>query len=350
VAGSLGVLAVALGALAVYTVRGIVVLAVVALFTAVSLDPAVRWLVRHGWQRSWAVTLIFLGTLVLVAGLIAATVPALVRQATSLAADLPGYIDAYIEQSRPVREFLERVGLSGQPQTIVKDLPGQIGANVLGFVSSVFGALFSALTVMVLTIYFMADLPRLRTGVVRLFPAGTRRHVRRTVDLTIDKVGSYMIGNLLISLVAGVTTFVALNVLGAPFALPLAFVVAITDLVPMIGATLGAVVCVGVTALVDDLWPTTVLVIAFFVAYQQLENYVIAPRILRNAVDLPALAVLLAGLVGGTVLGLVGALMAIPVAAVIRVLALPKLSEMDAAEAAAPPGGMVDGAEPGPGS
>ena len=185
---------------------------------------------------------------------------------------------------------------------------------------------------MVLTIYFMANLPNLRDGVVRLFPGPARRHIRRTVDVTVDKVGAYMIGNILISLAAGISTFIVLTVAGAPFALPLAVVVAITDLIPMIGATLGAVVCVGVTALSADLWPTTVIVAMFFVVYQQLENYLIAPRILRNTVDIPALAVLLAALIGGTVLGLVGALMAIPIAAVIKVLMSPKIREMDAAE------------------
>jgi predicted PurR-regulated permease PerM len=136
-----------------------------------------------------------------------------------------------------------------------------------------------------------------------------------------------------------------------PFALPLALAVAIFDLFPMIGATLGAVVTVLVTWITTQLWPTTVIVIIFFVIYQQLENYLIAPRILRNTVDLPALAVLLAGLVGGTLLGLIGALMAIPIAAVVKVLATPMLEEFDADEGppsastgavAAPPGDTVE--------
>jgi predicted PurR-regulated permease PerM len=205
---------------------------------------------------------------------------------------------------------------------------------------ALFGAIFSALTVIVLTIYFMADLPRLRSGVVRLFPPANRVHARRTVDLVVDKVGSYMIGNIVISIFAGVATFVVLTALGAPFALPMAVVVAITDLIPMIGATLGAVFCVVVTMIADDIWPTTVLVAIFFLIYQQIENYYIAPRVLRNAVDISAVAVLIAGLIGGTVLGLIGALMAIPVAAVIKVLLSPQLDKMDAAESSA--AGPVD--------
>ncbi len=332
VVASLGVLLVSVGVLAIYTVRGILVLGLIALFIAVSLDPAVRWLTRHGLRRSLAVALIFIVAFVAVAGLFAAVIPPLVRQGAALSNDLPRYIDQLTERSKPLRDFGDRFGLTDRLRELAADLPAQIGASVLGFVRSFFGAIFTALTVTVLTIYFMANLPKLREGVVRLFPGPARRHVRRTVDVTVDKVGAYMIGNILISLAAGVSTFIVLTVAGAPFALPLSVVVAITDLIPMIGATLGAVVCVGVTAISADLWPTTVVVAVFFVVYQQLENYLIAPRILRNTVDIPALAVLLAALIGGTVLGLVGALMAIPIAAVVKVLMSPKIREMDAAE------------------
>ena len=129
-----------------------------------------------------------------------------------------------------------------------------------------------------------------------------------------------------------------------PFAVPLAFVVALCDLIPMIGATLGAVACLLATLLTTELWPTTVIVAIFFVAYQQLENYLIAPRILRHTVSLSAAAVLLAGLIGGTVLGLIGALMAIPVAAALKVVLAERLHARDLA--AADPG---EGGVPGEG-
>jgi predicted PurR-regulated permease PerM len=217
----------------------------------------------------------------------------------------------------------------------------------------VFGALFSTLTVLVLTIYFMADLPRLRNGLVRLFPRARRAQLGRVADVVIEKVGAYMIGNILISLVAGLAAFVAFTVLGVPFSVPLAFVVALADLIPMIGATLGAVIAVLLTLFTTELWPTTVLVAVFFVVYQQLENYLIAPRILRSTVELSAAAVLLAGLIGATALGLVGALMAIPVAAALRVLLTERLQARDAAEAraAAASGGAQasEGGAGGPG-
>jgi predicted PurR-regulated permease PerM len=184
--------------------------------------------------------------------------------------------------------------------------------------------------VIVLAAYFIADLPRLRRGAVGLAPERYREQARTIVDVVVDKVGGYMIGNLVISLIAGVFSLGAFLLLDIPYALPLAVVVAVLDLVPLIGATIGAAFCVVIAALTVDIWPNAVLLLAFFIAYQQLENYWIAPRILRASVDLPAVAVLLAGLLGATVLGLVGALMAIPIAAAIRILMSPELRRQHA--------------------
>ncbi|MFL6295826.1 MAG: AI-2E family transporter, partial [Actinomycetes bacterium] len=158
---------------------------------------------------------------------------------------------------------------------------------------------------------------------------------RQVVDLVVDKVGGYMIGNIIISLIAGVASFIAFSLLGVPFAVPLAFVIALCDLIPMIGATLGAIIGVTVALFSTDLWHT-VLVAAFFVAYQQLENYLIAPRVLKTTVELGAAAVLIAGLIGATVLGLVGALMAIPVAAAFNVLLNERLIAHETAAGASP--------------
>src|SRR4029453_4668687 len=152
-----------------------------------------------------------------------------------------------------------------------------------------------------------------------LFPVERRPRAHRVVDLVVDKVGGYMIGNIIISLIAGVASFIAFTLLGVAFPVPLAFVVAICDLIPMIGATLGAINGVPL-ALVSTGLVHPVLVSAFFIAYQQLENYVIAPRVLKTTVDLGAAAALIAGLLGAPVPRLVGALMAIPVAAAFNVL------------------------------
>jgi predicted PurR-regulated permease PerM len=206
---------------------------------------------------------------------------------------------------------------------------------VLGFTRAVFGALANTLTVLVFTIYFMLDMPRLRRGVTRLVPRRSRGHFSDVADLVIDKVGAYMIGQILTAFVAGVFAFVAMTVIGVQFPIPLAILVSFTALIPLIGATLGAIVAVLVTALTTGPWPEAVLLLVFFLVYQQVENYLIAPRIQRSAVNLSAVAVLTAGLIGATALGLLGALMAIPVAAAIKVVVLERIHEQERAAAAA---------------
>jgi predicted PurR-regulated permease PerM len=284
-------------------------------------------------RRGLAVMLIFLAALGLVAAFLVSVIPAMVTQFQTLVQDFPGYIAMLQERSARFRGLSDRFNLDEQIQSLLASLPGRLGNGLLGFTGRLFGALFSTLTVVVLTIYFMADLPRLRHGMLRLFPRAHRARFGRIADVMIDKVGAYMIGNLLISLAAGVASFIVFTALGVPFSVPLAFMVALFDLIPMIGATLGAVAGVLVTLFTTELWPTTVIVAAFFVAYQQLENYVIAPRILRSTVSLSAAAVLLAGLIGGTALGLVGALMAIPVAAGLKVVLAEQLKARDMADA-----------------
>jgi predicted PurR-regulated permease PerM len=316
---SLGAATTLIGLYALYTVRAILIRILIALFIAVSLDPAVRWLTRRGMRRGVAVTLIFLLAIALVAAFLISVIPPLVTQGRNLADDLPDYLGRLQDRSSQFRELDDRYNISDQLQGLATTLPGRLGTGLLGFTSRVFGAVFNGLTVLVFTIYFMADMPRIRSGVVRLFPVARRLHARRVVDLVVDKVGGYMIGNIIISLIAGVASFIAFTLLGVAFPVPLAFVVAICDLIPMIGATLGAIIGVTVAVFSTDL-VHTVLVAAFFVAYQQLENYVIAPRVLKTTVELGAAAVLIAGLIGATVLGLVGALMAIPVAAAFNVL------------------------------
>jgi predicted PurR-regulated permease PerM len=340
---SLGAATTLIGLYALYTVRAILVRILIALFIAVSLDPAVRWLARRGMRRGVAVTLIFGLVFLLAAAFLISVIPPLVTQGRNLIDDLPDYLARLQARSAQFRELNDRYNLSDQLQGLVGTLPSRLGSGLLGFTSRVFGAVFNSLTILVFTVYFMADMPRIRTGVVRLFPMERRAHARRVVDLVVDKVGGYMIGNIIISLIAGVVSFIAFSVLGVPFALPLAFVIAICDLIPMIGATLGAVIGVTVALFTTDLWPNTVLVAAFFVAYQQLENYLIAPRVLKTTVELGAAAVLIAGLLGATVLGLVGALMAIPVAAAVSVLLNERLL---AHESSAGPGPAAAGPPP----
>jgi predicted PurR-regulated permease PerM len=329
---SLGVLATAAAAAAVYTARGVLIWALVALFLAISLDPAVRVLVRWHIRRGVAVLVVVLVTLGLVAAFLQSVIPAMADQFPALVKAFPHYLARWQDRSSSFRQLSDRYHLTSQVNHLLASLPARLGSGALGFTKRVFSAVASALTVSVLTVYFLADLPRLRRGAVLLFPRARRARFARIADVMVDKVGSYMIGNILISLIAGVAAFAALTALGVPFAVPLAFLVAVTDLIPMVGATLGAVICVTVALLATRLWPTSVLVAVFFVVYQQLENYLIAPRIMRRPVQLSPAAVLLAGLIGGAALGLIGALMAIPITAGIKVLMSERLQARDAAD------------------
>jgi predicted PurR-regulated permease PerM len=343
---SLGVLATLAAAAAVYTARAILIRVLIALFVAISLDPAVRTLTRWGMRRGWAVLLIFVLAMGLVAAFLLSVIPAMVDQFQALVQDFPHYIANLQDRSARFRQLSDRFNLTNQIQGLLASLPGRLGTGLLGITGRLFGALFSTLTVLVLTIYFMADLPRLRHGMVRLFPRARQAQLGRIADVMIDKVGAYMIGNLLVSIVAGLASFVAFTALKVPFSVPLAFVVALCDLIPMIGATLGAVIGVLVALFAADLWPTTVLVAAFFIVYQQLENYFVAPRILRSTVNLSAAAVLLAGLIGATALGLVGALMAIPVAAAMKVVLTEQLLAREQADALAEQSERAEAATP----
>jgi predicted PurR-regulated permease PerM len=315
-----GVVAVLLALAAMWIVRDVLVLILVALFVAVSLDPAVRWLMRHHVRRPFAVLLIVFLALAFVVTVVALIVPPLVQEGSAISRDLPGYLSDLDERSKTFRELSSQYGLDKSLRELAQDLPARIGRSMLGFLQRFLGALASTLLVAVLAIYFMADLPRIRRLIPQAFPVAMRDRARRIVDVTFDKVGSYMIGGISVSFIASTVAFIGLTVLKVPFALPLAMVVFLCAFIPQIGATLGAIICVIAAAITKDLWPTAVLVLVIFIVYQQLENYIIAPRVFQQTVNLPAVGVLLAALIGGTLLGLIGALMAIPIAAAIKAL------------------------------
>ncbi|GHJ43831.1 AI-2E family transporter [Catellatospora sp. TT07R-123] len=298
-----------------WAVRGVLVLVLVSLFVAVSLDPAVRWLVRHRVRRPYAVTAILVLVLAGAAVLSAGVGPPLARQAGDLVKDLPGYIAGLDERSPVFGELSARYGLGDRLNELASSVPEWIAVNLLSLFQTFLDGLATTVTVVVVSLYFLADLPRLRRRAQLMAPDRHRERVRRIVDTAVDKVGSYMIGNVVVSLIAGAVAYAGLVVLDIPFALPLALIVAVTDLIPLVGATLGMAVCGLVAAMAVGLWPAAVAIVVWLLVYQQVENYWIVPRVMRRSLDMPSLAVLLAGLIGAALLGLIGALMAIPVAA-----------------------------------
>ncbi|MFN2587060.1 MAG: AI-2E family transporter [Actinomycetota bacterium] len=305
----------------VYLVRSLLMLVFVAAFLAVGMDPAVRRLQQWGLKRGHAVLVILLGIIVFLAGFAAAVVPPLVSQVTQFARDLPGYVQDLAENNERLQEYVSEQAIAERLRSATENIPAQIGGSfgtILGVAGSVLATIFNTLTVLVLTVYFSLSLARIREGSLKLIPKSRRERVQSIVDPILQKIGGYIAGNVVISVIAGVVSFVFLTIVGVPFPVALALWVAIADLIPLVGATLGAVPAVVVAFFVS--LPVGIATLAFFVFYQQVENYLIAPRVMTKAVDLSPAAVLVAALTGAALLGVPGVLMAIPAAAAVKLI------------------------------
>lgn len=175
-----------------------------------------------------------------------------------------------------------------------------------------------SLIVIVLTVYFLVDMPRIRATLYRLLPATRRPRAILIGDEVFAKVGAYVLGNVLISVITGVATFIWLIVFDVPYPLLLAIFVAVLDLVPIVGSTIAGVVIAAVALTVS--FPVCIATIAFFIVFRLLEDYLLVPRIIGRAVKVPGLITVVAVLIGGALLGIVGALVAIPIAAALQLL------------------------------
>jgi predicted PurR-regulated permease PerM len=191
-------------------------------------------------------------------------------------------------------------------------------STVLGLTGAIASGLFSFLTLLVLTIYFASNLPTMEDGVSSLFPPGKRDDYRALLDKATEKIGGYASGQLTVSFIAGVCAFFAFLIIGLPFPAALAMWVSITTLIPSVGALVGAILCVLVASFVSI--GTAVITVIYILVYQQIENYVISPRVMKKAVDLSPAAVIISVLIGGSILGFVGALLALPLAAAAKVV------------------------------
>jgi predicted PurR-regulated permease PerM len=305
----------------IYLVRNVLVLVVVAAFLAVGINPAVRRLERLGLNRGQAVAVIFLSGLVFVTAFALAVIPPLVSQVTTFATNLPDYVENLAKENPRIQEWVEDNDIPDKLRDATSNFPSLISnsfGSVLGIAGSVAGTLFNMLTITVLTIYFSLSLSQLHEGTLRLVPKSKREQARDLLDPILEKIGGYIAGQITVALIAGVLAFAFLAILDVPSPIALALWVSIAALIPMVGATLGAIPAVIVAFFDSTGLGITTLV--YFIAYQQIENYVIAPRIMTRAVDISPAAVLLAALIGGSLLGFFGALMAIPTAAAIKLL------------------------------
>ncbi|WP_169951456.1 AI-2E family transporter [Microbispora sp. H11081] len=318
--GALGVLTAWLLVQAIASAGSAIVLIVVSLFLAIGLNPAVEALQRHNLSRRLAIGIVFGSVIAFFVIFGLAVVPPLTEQTTGFVQQLPDYVQQL--QNHPViRSVDERYQILEKIQQYVAGggLATQMFGGLLGVASIVISALFSAFTVLVLTLYFLGSLNSIKETAYRFVPRSRRTRVRLLGDEIINQIGGYVAGNLIISLIAGVVTFLFLAMMDVPYALALAIFVAVTDLIPLVGAVIGAVVASGVGFLSSV--QAGIACVIFFVVYQQVENYWISPKVFKSSVDVPPVATIVGALLGGALLGIVGALLGIPLAAALLLLA-----------------------------
>src|SRR5829696_3124909 len=323
--------AVVLGALfLLWQVRTFVGWFVIALFLAAVLNPAVNWLQRRHrlMKRPLAIALTYLALLVALLLVVGIFVPVLVDQINgfikfvSTAANAPEGPTKYIRglaKDNGLGGFIQRFSdqlhqLRNQLGGLLKNLlssSGQIAVSVAGMIAAL-------ATVLTLTFFLLLGSERYVNAGVGLFPERHQPLVRRLFSRSAGAISGYITGNLAISVICGITTFIVLLLLGMPYAAPLALLVAVLDLIPLVGATLGGALLVIVGLFVEP-WKAVVLLV-FVLLYQQVESNLLQPLVYSQAVQLNGLVILIALLVGGQLLGIPGALLAIPVAEIIRIV------------------------------
>jgi predicted PurR-regulated permease PerM len=312
-----------IGLYLVYLLRQPLGWLILAGFIAVAVSGPVRLLER--WlRRGLAITVVYLGVIlipVLIAGVL---VPPIVDQANNLATNAPQYardLTKTVQENKTLHNLDKKYDLTGKIEEQAGKLPAKVGdaAGVLANLgASIVSSIFAGVTILILSIFMVGAAPRWRKAFVRLHDDHTARALNRLFDRTGNAVGGYVRGALLQALIAGVSSWIVLEILSVPYPVALALIIALLDLVPLVGATLGAVV-VGIVTLFNDFPTATIVWAVWSVVYQQIENTVIQPRIQSRAVQVEPFVVLVAVLFGSTLFGVFGALLAIPAAATLQI-------------------------------
>ena len=301
-------------------IGSVLILIVVSLFIAAGLNPSVEWFQRRGMRRSFAVTCVIVLFLLGVALFLLAIVPVITDQVTQITDNAPGWLDQ-LQQNKKVQDLDERFDIIDKVREYVQDgnFASGIFGGVLGISLRVLGALANAFLILVLTLYFVSSLESTKNAIYRLAPASRRDRVSKLGDRVVASVGGYVSGAFVVAVCAGISSLIFLFVVGlGEYAVALAFVVMLLDVIPLIGATIGAVI-VSAIAFATDI-RIGIFCVIFYVVYQQVENYVIYPRVMSRSVDIPGAATVIAALVGAALLGVVGALLAIPTAAALLMI------------------------------
>lgn len=301
-------------------VSGILVLIVVSMFLAAGLDPVVEWFMRRGMRRSLAVLSV---TVMVVAGIalfVTALVPVISEQVAALTENAPGWLDD-LQRNRRVQELNREYDIIDKAKDYISEggFTERLFGGVLGFGLAVLSAILNAFVIIMLTLYFMASLPKTKAALFRLAPASRRDRVSRLGEQVIRGVGGYVGGAFVVAVTAAVCSLVFLFVVGlGDYAVALSFVVGLLSLIPMVGATI-AMILVSAIGFTESI-AVGIACLIYYAAYQQVENYVIYPRVMQRSVDVPGSVTVIAALVGAALLGVVGALLAVPTAAAILLL------------------------------
>jgi len=301
-------------------VSSALLLIVVALFLAAGLNPVVEFLIGRGMQRSWAVLSVIVGVLIALGLFVLAIVPVISDQVAALTRSAPGWLDQ-LQRNATVQDLDAKYDVIDRIRDYVEqgDYASSIFGGVLDVGLAVLSALANTFIVTVLMLYFLSSLEKTKHAIYRLAPRSRRDRVAKLGDRVIDSVGGYVSGAFVVATCAGISSVIFLFVVGlGEYAVALAFVVALLDVIPMIGATIGAVIVTAIGFATDV--KIGIACAIFYLIYQQLENYVIYPRVMSRSVDIPGAVTVIAALLGASLLGVVGALLAIPTAAAILMI------------------------------
>jgi predicted PurR-regulated permease PerM len=317
------IVGVAISLYLVYLLRRPIGWVLISIFLAVALSGPVNRLQRH-MRRGLAITLVYIGLLLVPIGIAALVVPPLVTQLNNLVQDLPGYVsDAQrlVERNPTLRKFERNYDVVGKLRQQAERLPSRIGdaAGVLSNVGlGIVNSLFQLVTILVLTAFLLGSGRRWVDRALELQPAERQARMGPALDHMAAAVGNYVGGALAQATVAAFAAWIVLAILGVPFSAALAVIIFFADLVPLVGATIGSVL-VGIVTLFNDFPTDTIVWVVWSILYQQVENNFIQPQIQRRAVNVHPFVVVVAVLFGSTLIGVVGALVAIPIAASVQI-------------------------------
>jgi predicted PurR-regulated permease PerM len=296
---------------------------VIAAFIAVAMSGPVNLLARR-MKRGLAIALSYLALIMIPIGLGALIIPSLVNQIEEFADNVPAYaqdVTEFVNENETLNDLNDKYDFTGELQSVADDLPSKIGdaAGVLQDIGvGVVNSIFATVTILILSIFMVAGGPRWAEAFVNAQSVDRRHRIERALRDVANAIGNYVAGALVQATLAGVTSYIVLTILGAPFAGPLALVVAFFDLIPVVGATIAAVLIAVVMLFVN--FPVALIIwVVWALIYQQIENYLIQPQIQRRAVQVEAFVVLVAVLFGSTLFGVLGAVLAIPIAATLQI-------------------------------